>query len=36
VCLHTWMTHELVLLTGKHTSAIWRFFQCCSHQRSRH
>jgi hypothetical protein len=26
VCMHTWTTHELVLQTGKHTSAIWRLF----------
>ncbi len=26
VCLLSWMTHELVLQTGKHTSAIWRLF----------
>jgi hypothetical protein len=26
VCLHTWTTPELVLRTGKHTSAIWRLF----------
>ncbi len=26
MCLHTWTTRELVLRTGKHTSAIRRFF----------
>ncbi len=26
VCLHTWTTHEPVLRTAKHTSAIWRLF----------